>query len=122
MVARHADRPRLAEGEGRDRARSGDGPALALAGSTDPLRAGQSLELPADWESFEQLIAVAAMRGYERGLLPRRSGDFPAHETGYRELSAAQRTEVLSIAWERQRALEWLCGAGKSSVEAPTST
>ena len=37
---------------------------------TDLLRAGDSVELPADWDSFEQLIAVAAMRGYERGLLP----------------------------------------------------
>ncbi|HEX4520138.1 MAG TPA: hypothetical protein VH063_11215 [Gaiellaceae bacterium] len=90
---------------------------------TDLLRAGESVELPADWDSFEQLIAVAAMRGYERGLLPSPlRGDFPAHGTGYRELSTTQRTEVLSIAWERQRALEWLCGAGKSWVETPTAT
>ena len=33
-----------------------------------------------------------------------------------------QRTEVISIAWERQRALEWLCGAGKSWAETPTPT
>ena len=52
---------------------------------TDLLRAGESVELPADWDSFEQLIAVAAMRGYERGLLPSPlRGDFPAHGTGYR--------------------------------------
>ncbi len=90
---------------------------------TDLLRAGDAVELPASWDSFEQLIAVAAMRGYERGLLPPPlRGDFPAHGTGYRELSPAQRTEVLSIAWERHRALEWLCGSGKSWVETPTAT
>src|SRR5579872_5555779 len=37
---------------------------------TDLLVAGESgLELPEQWASFEQLVAVAAMRGYERGLL-----------------------------------------------------
>lgn len=81
------------------------------------------LELPERWASFEQLVAVAAMRGYERGLLPPPlRGDFPAFGTGYRELSAAQHAEVLSIAYERHRALNWLCGAGGSWAETPTDT
>ena len=33
-----------------------------------------------------------------------------------------QQAEVLSIAYEPHRALEWLCGAGKSWVETPTNT
>jgi hypothetical protein len=90
---------------------------------TEGLRAAEALELPADWQSFEQLVAVAAMRGYERGLLPSPlRGDFPAFDTGYRELSPAQRAEVVSIAYERHRALQWLCGGGKSWAETQTDT
>jgi hypothetical protein len=91
---------------------------------TDMLAAGEpGLELPEQWASLEQLVAVAAMRGYERGLLqsPLR-GDFAAFGTGYRELSPGQRAELVSIAYERHRALEWLCGAGKSWAETPTGT
>jgi len=90
---------------------------------TEMLRAGKPPELPESWDSYEQLVAVAAMRGYERGLLPSPvRGDFPAFGTGYRELSAMQRAEVISIAYERHRALEWLCGGGKSWAETPTDT
>ncbi len=91
---------------------------------TDMLASGEAgLELPANWASLEQLVAVAAMRGYERGLLPSPlRGDFAAFGSGYRELSSGQRAELLAIAYERHRALEWLCGAGKSWAETPTAT
>jgi hypothetical protein len=90
---------------------------------TEELREEEELELPPDWQSTEQLIAVAAMRGYERGLLPSpMRGDFPAFGTGYRELTDGQRAEVDSIAYERHRALAWLCGAGKGWAETPTDT
>jgi hypothetical protein len=90
---------------------------------TDRLHGHESFELPGDWESFEQLIAVAAMRGYERGLLPPPLlGDFPAFGTGFRELTPAQRAEVYSIAYERHRALNWLCGAGRNWAETTTAT
>ena len=90
---------------------------------TDALQAGEALELPASWDSFEQLIAVAAMRGYEHGLLPSPlRGDFPAFGTGYRELSTAQRAELHAIAYERHRAFNWLCGGGRSWAETPTPT
>lgn len=90
---------------------------------TEALRSGEAVELPASWDSFEQLIAVAAMRGYERGLLPSPlRGDFPAFGTGYRELSPNQRAEVHSIAYERHRALNWVCGVGRGWAETPTST
>ena len=63
------------------------------------------------------------MRGYERGLLPSPvHGDFAAFELGFRELEPGQRGEMLAIAWERQRALEWLWGAGKSWNDVPTPT
>jgi Domain of unknown function (DUF4272) len=90
---------------------------------TGTLRDTPELELPQRWDSFDQLVAVAAMRGYERGLLPPPlRGDFPAFGTGYRQLSPEQQAEVLSIAYERHRALNWLCGAGKTWATTPTDT
>jgi hypothetical protein len=90
---------------------------------TDLLREDGELELPGSWDSYEQLVAVAAMRGYERGVLPSPvRGDFAAFGTGYRELSPAQRAELVSIAYERHRALEWLLGSGRSWSGTPTDT
>ena len=72
---------------------------------------------------FEQLIAVAALRGHELGLLPAPiRGDFPAFGTAYRSLPADRQLEALSIAYERHRALNWLCGLGGSWAETPTDT
>ena len=63
------------------------------------------------------------MRGYERGLLPSPlRGDFAAFGTGYRELTAAQAAEAFSIAYERHRALNWLCGEGRDWDDTPTDT
>jgi hypothetical protein len=79
--------------------------------------------LPAQWQSFDQLVGATAMRGYERGLLPRPiRGDFPAFATIYRSLSDDQRAEAHQLAWQRHRALNWLCGAGKSWETVPTDT
>jgi hypothetical protein len=90
---------------------------------TTLIRAEHEPELPASWQSYEQLVAATAMRGHDRGLLPRPvRGDFPAFGTGYRELEPDQYAEALSIAYERHRALNWLCGAGTSWDETPTDT
>jgi hypothetical protein len=90
---------------------------------THALKGESGVELPENWTSFDQLVAVAAMRGYERGLLPPPlRGDFPAFDSGYRDLSAAQHAEILSIAYERHRALNWLCGEGTTWAETPTDT
>lgn len=90
---------------------------------TARLRAEDELELPPGWQSFEQLIAVAALRGHERGLLPAPlRGDFPAFGTGYRALSSEQLAETAAIAYERHRALSWLCGGGSSWADVPTDT
>ena len=90
---------------------------------TTLLRDGGELELPSGWQSFEQLIAVAALRGHERGFLPAPlRGDFPAFGTGYRGLSPVQHAETLSIAYERHRALNWLCARGSAWAETATDT
>jgi hypothetical protein len=70
-----------------------------------------SLELPQRWRSFDQLVAAAAMRGHEDGLLPTPvRGDFPALGKVYRHLDAEQRALLHSIAAERHYALVWLLG------------
>jgi hypothetical protein len=90
---------------------------------TSALRDEGALPLPERWQSFDQLIAATAMRGHEQGFLPRPlRGDFPAFGTVYRDLSEEQRLEADSIAWERHRALNWLCGLGGSWDDVPTDT
>jgi hypothetical protein len=70
-----------------------------------------SLELPEHWRSFDQLVAAAAMRGFEDGLLPTPvRGDFPALGKVYRHLDPEQRALLHSIAAERHYALVWLLG------------
>ena len=62
-------------------------------------------------------------RGRPALLLPRPlRGDFPAFGTVYRALAADQEAEALSIAWERDRALEWLTGLGSSWDDIPSES
>jgi hypothetical protein len=87
------------------------------------LQADGDVELPPEWQSFDQLVGATAMRGFERGLLPRPlRGDFPAFGAVYRELSEEQQEEAHQIAWQRHRALNWLCGLGKRWDAVPTDT
>jgi hypothetical protein len=87
------------------------------------LAAEGELELPPGWQSAEQLIAAAALRGHERGLLPAPlRGDFPAFATAYGALAPDQFAQTMSIAYERHRALNWLCGQGSNWAETPTDT
>jgi hypothetical protein len=80
-------------------------------GRTALLHAEGRLPLPERWASVDQLVAVAAMRGHEEGLLPAPlRGDLPAFGRAYRQLDADERSLALSIAAERHYALEWLCG------------
>ncbi len=81
------------------------------------------VELPERWKSYRQIVAVAAMRGHEQGLLPEpRRGDFPAFGRVYRELTDEQQLLALSIAAERHFALNWLCGEGEEWDVTPTDT
>jgi hypothetical protein len=76
---------------------------------TAELAADGSVQLPERWRSFDQLVAAAAMRGFEDGLLPAPlRGDFPAFGKIYRHLDDEQRSLALSIAAERHYALNWL--------------
>jgi hypothetical protein len=80
-------------------------------------------ELSERWQSINELVALAALRGHQRGLLPAPiDDDFPAFGAGYALLAPAQRSLLLSIAYERHRALNWLSGLGRSWEDTPTDT
>ena len=90
---------------------------------TSELQASGTLELPARYSSFDQLIAATAMRGHDEGLLPPPiRGDFRAYGKVYRHLSPEQHAEAHSIAVERHHALNWLCGAGETWDDVPLDT
>ena len=90
---------------------------------TSAVQAEGAVELPERYASFDQLIAATAMRGFEQGVLPApMRGDFPAYGKIYRHLSPAQLTEARSLAAERQHALSWLCGEGRSWDEVTLDT
>jgi hypothetical protein len=90
---------------------------------TTELQASGTLQLPARYSSFDQLIAATAMRGFESGVLPSpMRGDFQAYGKVYRHLSPEQHAEAHSIAVERHHALNWLCGAGETWDDVPLDT
>jgi hypothetical protein len=90
---------------------------------TTELQATGGVELPERYATFDQLIAATAMRGFEQGVLPApMRGDFRAYGKVYRQLTPDQHTEAHSIAVERQHALNWLCGEGRSWDDVPLDT
>ena len=90
---------------------------------TTELQAAGNVELPERYATFDQLIAATAMRGFEQGVLPApMRGDFRAYGKVYRQLTPEQHTEAHSIAVERQHALNWLCGEGRSWDDVPLDT
>ncbi len=90
---------------------------------TTAVQAAGGIALPERYASLDQLIAATAMRGAEQGLLPPPlRGDFRAYDKVYRQLSPAELAGAHSIAFERHRALNWLCGWGESWDDVPLDT
>jgi hypothetical protein len=90
---------------------------------TTELQAAGSVELPERYDTFDQLIAATAYRGYEQGVLPApMRGDFRARGQDYRHLTPEEHAEAHSIALERHHALNWLCGEGQSWDDVPLDT
>ena len=90
---------------------------------TTSLQSTGEVELPERYDSFDQLIAATAMRGFEQGVLPAPvRGDFRAYGSVYRNLSREQHAEAHSVAVERHHALNWLCGEGDSWDDVPLDT
>ena len=71
------------------------------------------------------VVRVAAREAHKKGDIPTPvDGDFPAHAKAYRDLSDLERSQMMSIAMERHRALNWLCGFAPENRwdETPTDT
>lgn len=83
---------------------------------------GHSFQLPSAY-TIEQVIELAASKGAENGDLPQPSGsDFPAMGKPYRDLSLEEFASLTSIAQERHKSLNWLCGFSPSGLWADTPT
>jgi hypothetical protein len=82
-----------------------------------------TFELPPPWTSHQELVASVAARGHEQGLLPAPVGDdFPALGFVYRWATAPELVELRSIAYERHRALAWVCDASRGWDDAALDT
>lgn len=85
---------------------------------------GHLFQLPNGY-TIEQVIELAATKGAESGDLPSPIGsDFPAMGKPYGDLSLEEFATLTSIAQERHKALNWLCGFSSSGrwTDTPTST
>ena len=81
-----------------------------------------SFQLPNGY-TIEQVIELAALKGAESGDLPHPIGsDFPAMGKPYRDISIEEFAIMTSIAQERHKALNWLCGFSSSGRWADTPT
>ena len=72
-----------------------------------------------------EIIQMAAEKAASDGLFESpMGGDFPVFGRPYREISAEEWSQATSIAMERHRALNWLCGyaPGNRWDETPTDT
>lgn len=75
--------------------------------------------------TLEAIVTMAATKAAETGDIPAcRDGDFPALRKPYRDLSQEEYSIVTSIAVERHRALNWICGRAPDNRwdETPTDT
>jgi hypothetical protein len=75
--------------------------------------------------SIENVLQMASAKAAENGAFPAPiDNDFPAFNKSYRDLSAEEFSLANSIALERHRAFNWLCGhaPGNRWTETPTDT
>ena len=85
---------------------------------------GRDVELPNDLTLADVIRMAAenaaAARLFEKAM----EGDFPALGLSYAHLTGDQWAEVTSIAMERHKALNWLCGyaPGNKWEQTPTET
>ncbi len=76
-----------------------------------------------DGKSLEDVVAGAAQTSFRNGWSDAPiDGDFPALGKAYRDLDEQEFQSVTSIAMERHRALNWLCGFSQDWDQVPTDT
>lgn len=86
--------------------------------------AKHEFKLPEGW-TIEKVIQVASTTAAADGVIPTTIGDdFPAWGKAYRDLTEEEYSHATSIAMERHRAFNWLCGhaPGNHWAETPTDT
>jgi hypothetical protein len=79
----------------------------------------------AGFHSFDDVVRVSAQHAAQEGTIPGCvADDFPAKGKGYRQLSNQEWSEMRSIALERHRAFNWLCGYAPNNHwdQTPTET
>ena len=85
---------------------------------------GEPIALPNNL-TLDEIVKISSENAASRGLFPAPIGDdFPAFGKPYRALSQEEWFEARSIAMERHRAFNWLCGYAPKNRwdETPTDT
>jgi len=75
--------------------------------------------------TLDDVVGIAAGSAAERGDIPGTIGeDFPVFGQPYRAITDAQWAEARSIAMERHKAMNWLCGDAPRNRwdDSPTDT
>lgn len=75
--------------------------------------------------TLEKIIQMASAKAAKEGIIPSPIGDdFPAFGKAYRDLSQEEYSTATSIASERHRALNWICGRAPKNQwdKTPTDT
>jgi hypothetical protein len=76
-------------------------------------------------KNINEIIQMAATKAAEDGAFPAAiGGDFPAFNKPYRDAISKEFSRLTSIAMERHRAFNWLCGfaPGNRWADTPTET
>ncbi len=79
----------------------------------------------AGFHSFDDVVRISAQKAAQNGIIPAcMADDFPAKGKAYRDLTDEEWSELRSIALERHRAFNWLCGYARNNRwdETPTGT
>ena len=85
---------------------------------------GRAIDLP-DGMTLDSIVRLTAPRAAQNGAIPALIGDdFPAFGRAYRDLSTDEWALMASIARERHKAFNWLCGLAPRNRwdETPTDT
>jgi hypothetical protein len=91
------------------------------ARTTQLERSGKKVALPPGY-TLAKIVAQTAELSQKKGLFQAQGGDFPAFGKPYRDLGEEEQALAMSIARERHRAFNWLCGYEADWDEVPTGT
>jgi uncharacterized protein DUF4272 len=91
------------------------------ARTTQLEKEGKTGPLPAGW-TLPRIIEQTAALSEKSGYFHAKGKDFPAFGKPYRDLNDTELSMAQSIAMERHRALNWLCGFAADWDRVPTDT